>query len=83
MFNKRMDMYSRLRREKTSTVQKRNPQAWFLFFRKVVKIHNRMKQNRHLTTQFNAVPLSNNYNENNHFLCNFFIIEYQRGYNNQ
>lgn len=37
MFNKRMDMYSRLRREKTSTVQKRNPQAWFLFFRKVVK----------------------------------------------
>lgn len=30
-------MYSRLRREKTSTVQKRNPQAWFLFFRKVVK----------------------------------------------
>lgn len=36
MFNKRMDMYSRLRREKTSTVQKRNPQAWFLFFRKVV-----------------------------------------------
>lgn len=37
MFNKRMDMYSRLRREKTSTVQKRNPQAWFLYFRKVVK----------------------------------------------
>lgn len=55
MFNKRMDMYSRLRREKTSTVQKRNPQAWFLFFRKVVK-----KKTRHLTTQFNAVPLSNN-----------------------
>lgn len=54
MFNKRMDMYSRLRREKTSTVQKRNPQAWFLFFRKIVK------KNRHLTTQFNAVPLSNN-----------------------
>lgn len=60
MFNKRMDMYSRLRREKTSTVQKRNPQAWFLLFRKVVKIYNRIKQNRHLTTQINAVPLSNN-----------------------
>lgn len=59
MFNKRMDMYSRLR-IMTSTVQKRNPQAWFLFFRKVVKIYNRIKQNRHLTTQINAVPLSNN-----------------------
>lgn len=37
MFNKRMDMYSRLRREKTSTVQKRNPPAWFLCFQKGCK----------------------------------------------
>lgn len=37
MFNKRMDMYYRLRREQTSTVQKRNPQAWFLFFQKGCK----------------------------------------------
>lgn len=37
MFNKRMDMYSRLRREKTSTVQKRNPQAWFFVFQKGCK----------------------------------------------
>lgn len=77
MFSKRMDMYSRLRREKTSTVQKRNPQAWFLFFRKVVKKKTAILQLNSTLCHYQII------NENNHFLCNFFIIEYQRGYNNQ